>query len=140
VSLLIQTLKQKYKLDYKSRYLFMLKGIFPNLNIFDWYGIWIWICSLMFDVHCLTRGQMLIRAHALKSEMDLFLKMGGGWKWFHPPCNSERRYDYFVCTEITQHNELNVNLQVTVVFNEIFGKRRGFGMNLRFLELQLQSE
>jgi hypothetical protein len=122
--------------------LLMLKGIVPNFKHF----CLMWnLDTKMFSAvrrSLLNSGSDAVPSVCLEVWNGLSSKNGGGggWKLFHPPCNSEWRYDFFVCTEITQHNKLNANIRVTVPFNEIYSKRRGFGTNLRFLELQLQSE
>jgi hypothetical protein len=80
---------------------------------------------------------MLNHASLFKSEMELVLEMQG--KSFHPFCDHEWRYNFAVCTDITQHNQLHPKLYVGTVFKEMFDKTILFGKKLRLSELQLQS-
>jgi hypothetical protein len=52
----------------------------------------------------------------VKSEIELVLEIEG--KSFNPLCDHEWLYDFAVCTDITQHTELNVGLQVAILLNE----------------------
>jgi hypothetical protein len=61
-------------------------------------------------------------------------------KCYHPLCDHEWLYDFAVCTDITQHIELNVYLQVAILLNETFGKIAAFDEKLRLPELQLRSD
>jgi hypothetical protein len=89
------------------------------------------------DLLCLGRGQVLNRVNVLKSEIEIVLEMKG--KSFHPLCNHERLYCSAVRGDITQHKELNVNLQVAIHLDETFGKITAFERKFRLPELQLRS-
>jgi hypothetical protein len=83
------------------------------------------------------RGEILNRVYVLKSEIEQVLEMKV--KSFHPLCDHEWLYDFAVCTHITQHTELNANLQAAILLGETIGKVTAFERKLRLSELQLRS-